>query len=197
MRSTSSHPGIPLASPRLPLVALVVDPADDESSYQVEAVFKSKTSEIIVSHLWDNAEELAEKVSARLVGQFPDIRISNPHWLIINDDEPKHPALDFWLNEPIIWDVSFLDTDQGAATTYLGERKGLYRGKAEHARAGGSSAGLKKWRHVPDPIITPPGPGPGPGTTPAKAGIDTWVLVIAAALTYWVVRDDKKAGARA
>jgi hypothetical protein len=93
------------------------------------------------------AEDVARKVRAELLGRFPKLHITDAHFEVINDDDPKHPALDFWRSHPIIYEAQFLGSM--VPTAAFARYDGLYRGAAEQGLA------LKKWA-IDVPFVEPP-----------------------------------------
>lgn len=97
--------------------------------YRVEVVLTAWRPEIIPP-FWETAEEYGQILAKELRVRWPNIQISDTEYLVIDDDKPKHPALDFWLAHPVLWDPK-LASGEGGPTTAWARFEGLYKGSAD------------------------------------------------------------------
>ena len=83
-------------------------------------------------------EELAKELRQR----WPEVSVSGAKYMVIDDATPKHPALDFWISHPVIWDPALgggIVVTEGGPTAAWSLFQGLYQGTVEQGRQ------LKKW----------------------------------------------------
>lgn len=135
------------------LKGVAVRPVGEEQ-YQIDAVYTSK-----VPNIWgpidqnitfDDAKDVAGKMEDNLSSRFGSVKVVDPELLQIDDNDPQHPALDFWISHSTIYEHPLVG---GAFPTKAFDRfEGLYRGSADEGIT------LKKWTN---PTGQPPGPGGG------------------------------------
>jgi len=172
------------------LRGIAVDPVDDEK-FTVDGALTTKNP-VLITPGSSTPEDIAARVVASLASRFPEMAITNARFEQITDDEPKHPALDFWLYQPIIWDIPSgtvlpPSMETGKPTHAFARFEGLFRGKAEQGSA------LKKWPKD-EPFKPPNGNGKPNGD---ETNIVAVVLVLAgaAAVGYLIYRETGKQGA--
>lgn len=167
----------------LDLRGIAVEASGSGDTYSVDAAFTAKQTLTYLPGM-SNAEDIAERVRAALLRRFPGLQITGAHFEVINDDSPKHPALDFWLSHTVIWDipgglVPFLE--DGSPTAAYGRFEGLYRGTADQGIS------LKSWPKD-DPFEKPNGSNGGDKPPLATAKTDSTVLWVAgAAVVAWLI----------
>lgn len=107
--------------------------------------------------VFSDAEDVGADLAKNLQATWHAARVSSPSLLVIDDDAPKHPALDFWRSHAPIWDPTLGGglIPKGGPTQSLDRFEGLYRGTADQG------INLKPW--------APPGSGP-PGAKPQTTG---------------------------
>ena len=109
-----------------------------ESMFTLDAALTANAAEVMDAGLiTDDAEEIGQSLASGLQSIWPGASVSEAGFHVINDNEPKHPALDFWLSHPTIWDPGL--GNGGASTAALDRFEGLYRGRAEQG------LNLKPW----------------------------------------------------
>lgn len=147
---------------------VTVKPLGDRSN-KVEVAFTTKIPRVYAldpGFVTDNAQSIAEKLEADLASRFGPFRVEDVKFLQIDDDEPKHPALDFWTSHPILWDQPIFGT---AKPTQAWENfEGMYQGSVDQGLS------LKRWQN-------PSSPGSG-NEDPEKDQTILWVAGGAALL---------------
>lgn len=170
----------------LDLRGIAMQQAGPSDQYEVDAAFTTKLPRVLwLDPTFDTASDIAAKVRAALAGRFPDLQIVGERFEEINDDAPKHPALDFWRFHPIIYEAQFLGST--VPTQAYADFQGLYRGRAEDGLS------LKRW-----PKDEPFEPKPENGQVPQSEGIGTGAILLlagSAALGWLVYRQLKQQGA--
>lgn len=172
----------------LDLRGIALASAGSGNTYNVDAAFTTKVPRIFAGDpTLDTAADIATKVHAALAERFPGLQIADPHFDEINDDSPKHPALDFWRFHPVIYEAQFLGSV--VPTSAFARFEGLYRGNAEQG------ASLKKW-----PKDQPfPKPGNGGNGNGQAGGVSTGEAILwvagAAAVAWLLFRKPTRKGA--
>lgn len=159
------------------LRGIAVESTGPGNEYTVDAAYTTKVPRVFtIDPTIDTAEDIARKVQVELTDRFPGIQVSGAHFDEINDDDPKHPALDFWRSQPVLYDAQFLGSI--VPTDAFARFEGLFQGKAE------DGIGLKKW-----PKEQPgPGPGPGPNGNGSGSGSSAWIWWLAGTgVAMWLI----------
>lgn len=124
---------------------VTVKPLGDRNN-KVEVAFTTKIPRVYAldpDFITDSASSIARKLEADLASRFGPFRVEDPKFLAIDDDEPKHPALDFWLSHAILWDQPLIGD---AIPTQAWEKfQGMYKGSVDQGLS------LKKWQNPSDP----------------------------------------------
>lgn len=157
----------------LDLRGIAVQAAGPGNVYDVDAALTSKTFLLYTPIGFNTAADIAQKVQVALADRFPSLTVGDARFDEINDTDPKHPALDFWLYSPVIWDIpggaAFPHLEKGVPTHAFERFEGLYRGTAL------DGANLKKWQQ-------PGSPGSEPGSEQPTSEGDTTLLWVAGGL---------------
>lgn len=168
---------------RLDLRGVAMDRAGPADLWQIDAVFTSQFPQFYLTEpIGGRPLSYGQAVVAALQERFPGAALQAASFLQFVD-EPKHPALDFWLNTPVIW-ARWMGPPTGAGqpTTAFAEFRGLYRGSAEQGH------GLQPW----------PKQEPGGLVPPSQQPEDTTLLwVIGGIAIAWLVGGTLKQGAGA
>lgn len=127
------------------------------TSNKVEVAFTTKVPRIYAldpGFVTDNARSIARKMEADLASRFGPFKVEDPKFLQIDDSEPKHPALDFWMSHVVLWDQPLIGP---AKPTQAWEKfEGMYKGSVDEGLS------LKRWQNPTGPV------DPGNGDTPQK-----------------------------
>lgn len=120
------------------LRGIAIEASGPGDTYSVDAAFTTKLPRVFFADpTMDTADSIARKVHAALAERFPGFEIQGPHFDQLDDDAPKHPALDFWRFHPIIYEAQFFGSV--VPTAAFARFEGLYRGNAEQGLS------LKTW----------------------------------------------------
>jgi hypothetical protein len=113
-------------------------------SYKLDAAFKASKADLLMPYTVP-AASVGAKLASLLQQTWPKASVADGQYMVINDNEPKHPALDFWLSHPVIWDPTLGGgaVAEGGPTQAWSEFKGLWRGTADQGGVGGGN--LKPW----------------------------------------------------
>jgi hypothetical protein len=163
----------------LDLRGIAVQAAGSGNTYDVDAAFTAKANTVYTPGM-STAGDIATRVATELADRFPGLTITNARLEQITDDEPKHPALNFWLYHTIIWDIpggsALPILEEGKPTHAFARFEGLYRGKAEQG------ASLKKW-----PMDQPPPNGNGGANGGAESIVPLVLLAGGAAVAVYLI----------
>lgn len=121
-----------------------------DGRFQVDAAFTSKTPRVYAPSMgFDDAGEIAMKLRTGLASRFGIFNIEAAQLLQFDDEQPIHPAFDFWrFQVPVIYETPF--QGKPVPTGAFARFEGLYQGTAE------DGINLKPWPRDDKP--EPPSP---------------------------------------
>jgi len=140
---------------------------------EVTAVFRTPIKRVMFTPAV-TAEDLAGLVTPALQSRWPGVTLASPYWAQL---EGSDRAIDFWANEPVLWNANTgpnattvcnlgLGFQQsGAPTAAMAAGTGFYFGDPLNpgARGHNLTSASEKFKKQPGGKVYPPDPGGEPG----------------------------------